>query len=56
MPADAAFTDETAPLAELERETGVEAAYFEQLERQSCPECGDGICPADEIRPAPRRP
>lgn len=56
MPSDAAFHDEQIPLAELERETGVEAAYFEQLARQSCSECGDGLCPADNIGPVPHRP
>jgi hypothetical protein len=56
MPGDAALLDEQAPLAELEQETDVEAAYYEQLQRQSCPECGDGLCPVDEVRPAPQRP
>jgi hypothetical protein len=48
MPDDATFTDEPTPIAELQREAADEAAYYEQLERQSCPECGDGICPVDE--------
>lgn len=48
MPSDAALVDESTPLAELEREPDNEAAYFEQLERRSCPECGDGICPVEE--------
>lgn len=52
MPNDAAVENGPAPLAELEPETDIEAAYFEQLDRQSCPECGDGICPADD-RPLP---
>jgi hypothetical protein len=39
------------PIEELQREADWEAAYFEQLERQSCPECGDGLCPGeDDIR------
>lgn len=56
MPDAAALPDEQTPLAELVRETDVEAVYYEQLERQSCPECGDGFCPADEIRPVSQRP
>lgn len=48
MPADAAFTAEPTPLAELEREAAAEAAYYQQLERKSCPECGDGSCPVEE--------
>lgn len=56
MPDDAGFPDEKSPLAELERETDVEAVYYEQLARQSCPECGDGFCPADEVRPVPQMP
>jgi hypothetical protein len=48
MPNDAAIDNEPTPLAELEPETDIEAAYYEQLERQSCPECGDGICPVEE--------
>lgn len=55
MPEDVPSKDEPAPLAELEREADVEAAYYEQLKRQSCPECGDGVCPAEEIRPEPPR-
>jgi hypothetical protein len=51
MPDDAAFADETAPLQELEHEAAWEAAYHEQLERQSCPECGDGLCP---VAPMPQ--
>ena len=48
MPDDAAFKNESPPLAELERETDIEAVYYEQLARQSCPECGDGICPVED--------
>jgi hypothetical protein len=48
MPDDAAYTDEPMPLAELDQEAAWEAAYHEQLERQRCPECGDGLCPAEE--------
>lgn len=48
MPHDAAIENGPAPLAELEPETDIEAAYYEQLDRQSCPECGDGICPVEE--------
>jgi hypothetical protein len=32
----------------LNQPDAYEAAYNEQLERRSCPECGDGICPVDE--------
>lgn len=48
MPNDAAIESEPAPLAELEPETDIEAAFYEQLDRQSCQECGDGICPVEE--------
>ncbi len=48
MPDDAAFADEATPLPELEKEAEIMAAYYEQLDRQSCPECGDGLCPVDE--------
>ena len=48
MPKDGAFDDEQVPLQELERETAWEVAYHEELERRSCPECGDGSCPATE--------
>ena len=48
MPNDDPVENGPAPLAELEPETDIETAYYEQLERQSCPECGDGICPVDE--------
>ena len=48
MPNDERVENGPAPLAELEPETDIETAYYEQLERQSCPECGDGICPVDE--------
>lgn len=48
MPNDAAFDNGPMPLAELEPETEIEAAYYEQLERQRCPECGDGICPVED--------
>jgi hypothetical protein len=48
MPNDATLENGSMPLAELEPETDIEAAYYEQLDRQSCPECGDGICPAEE--------
>lgn len=47
MPNDAAVETVPEPLAELEPETDIEVAYYEQLERQSCPECGDGICPVE---------
>jgi hypothetical protein len=47
MPADATFVDEPTPMAELEPEADSEAAYYEQLERQSCPDCGDGRCPIE---------
>ncbi len=45
MPDEPAHQDEPRPLAELEREAEWEAAYHEQLEQRSCPECGDGLCP-----------
>ena len=48
LPDAADFTDEATPLEVLEREAEWEQAYHEQLERQSCPECGDGACPVDE--------
>jgi hypothetical protein len=48
MPNDAAIENGPTPLEELEPETDIEAAYYEQLDRQSCPECGDGICPVEE--------
>ena len=54
MPADHSFVDESTPLAELEREAEIEAAFFEQLDRQSCPECGDGLCPVDDSLPYPK--
>jgi hypothetical protein len=47
MPNDAPIENGPAPLAELELESDIEAAYYEQLDRQSCPECGDGLCPAE---------
>jgi hypothetical protein len=47
MPEDATYTDELVPLEELEREAEWEAAYYQQLARQSCPECGDGLCPTE---------
>jgi hypothetical protein len=48
MPRGNAFDGEPAPLAELEREAGWETAYHEQLKRQICPECGDGVCPVED--------
>lgn len=48
MPADAAYNGEPTPLAELAREAEWETAYHDQLERQSCPECGDGLCPVED--------
>jgi hypothetical protein len=48
MPDDAAFVNEATLLPELRKEADMEAAFFEQLERQSCPECGDGLCPVDD--------
>lgn len=48
MPDDAAFENEPTPLAELEKEADIETAYYEQLERQSCSECGDGLCPVED--------
>jgi hypothetical protein len=48
MPDDGAFLDEPTPLSELEKEAEIEAAYYEQLARQCCPDCGDGLCPAED--------
>lgn len=48
MPDDGALADEATPFPELQKESDMEAAFYEQLERQSCPECGDGLCPVDE--------
>lgn len=48
MPEDATLDDDPMPLAELEREAEIEAAYYQQLDRQSCPECGDGKCSAGD--------
>jgi hypothetical protein len=48
LPNDAAIENEPAALAELEPEMDIEAAFYEQLDRQSCPECGDGVCPVEE--------
>lgn len=56
MPDDAAIENESMPLPELEREADIEAAYYEQLERRGCPECGDGICPVEEDRLLPPNP
>ena len=51
MPNDATFADVAMPLPELEKEAASLAAYHEQLARQSCPECGEGLCPVEnEIR------
>lgn len=44
MPADAIYTDEATPDEVLERQAEWEIAYQEQLDQQSCPECGDGMC------------
>jgi hypothetical protein len=46
----ATYMDVSMPLPELESERDIEAAYYQQLERRSCPECGDGICPVDDER------
>jgi hypothetical protein len=51
MPDETAFDREATPLADLEREAAWETAYHEQLDRQSCPECGDGICPGEGTGP-----
>ena len=48
LPDTTDFTDEPTPLDVLEREAEWELAYHEQLERQNCPECGDGVCPVEE--------
>ena len=55
MPQDGAYGGESLPIAELQREADAETAYFEQLQRQSCPDCGEGICPVEpEDTPQPR--
>ncbi len=46
LPDDAAFDSETTPLPELEREAASEAAYYEQLERQSCPDAATAFAPS----------
>lgn len=48
MPGDAAWADEATPDAVLERQAEWELEYQRQLERRSCPECGDGVCPTGE--------
>jgi hypothetical protein len=48
MPDVATYTEEPALLPELEQGTDWEAAYHEQLQQRSCPECGDGLCPVDD--------
>jgi hypothetical protein len=48
MPDDGAFADAPKPLVELEKEPDIEGAYYEQLARQSCSECGDGLCPVED--------
>jgi hypothetical protein len=48
MPEEATLEGDPMPLAELEREAEIETAFYQQLDRQSCPECGDGICPVEE--------
>jgi hypothetical protein len=48
MPDDDAFNGESVPLAELEQETTWVAAYHEQLEQRTCPECGDGKCQVED--------
>jgi hypothetical protein len=42
LPAVTDFTDGSTPLETLEREADWELAYHDQLDRQQCPECGDG--------------
>lgn len=46
MPDDAAPAHDQTPLETLERDATWERAYYQQIERRSCPECGDGICPS----------
>lgn len=53
IPAASEYGVAARPLPELQRESTLEAAYFEQLARQSCPECGDGLCPSDDPRSRP---
>lgn len=47
MPPDAAYTDEPTPADALAQEAEWELAYQEQLRRQTCEECGDGLCGAE---------
>jgi hypothetical protein len=56
MPDDGAFADEAPPLETLEREAEWELAYHDQLQRQLCEECGDGLCPVDDPYPSQSEP
>src|ERR1051326_7751438 len=47
MPPPAVVENEPIPDRILDQAADDEAAYNEQLERRSCPECGDGMCPTD---------
>jgi hypothetical protein len=51
MPVETAYAERSTSLAELEKEPNIEAAYYEQLDRLSCLECGDGLCPVEEHLP-----
>jgi hypothetical protein len=44
-------SDESIPENILDQAAAYETALHEQLARQSCPECGDGICPTTSERP-----
>jgi hypothetical protein len=48
MPTRAAVENEPIPDKILDQTAADEAAYNEQIERRSCPECGDGMCPTGE--------
>jgi hypothetical protein len=48
MPTSDASQSEPVPENVLDKAAAYEAAFHEQLERQSCPECGDGMCPVEK--------
>lgn len=50
MPRDAPITGEPTPDEVLDQQAEWELAYQEQLRRQTCEECGDGLCPTEPTR------
>jgi hypothetical protein len=50
LPDEGTLRDESMPLEALEVEAAWQLAYHQQLERQNCPEFGDGLCPPQESR------